>query len=64
MTEIDMLSPAQRFALKAGMEKATIYRSKTLESVEFNIDEYKHLLENEDDKKNAIVDENDTDNVA
>lgn len=62
-----MLSPAQQFAIAAGIEKAKIIRSKNFETVDFNLDEFKHIKEQQEIDKNATNandDDDDEDNVA
>lgn len=61
-SEIDDLSPAQQFALAAGIEKAKIIRSSNFETVEFRLEDFKHLKE--DPNKNKTQDDDDEDNVA
>lgn len=63
-----MLSPAQQFAIGAGIEKAKIIRSGNMETVDFNLEEFKHLVKkpaepvpNKDDDDD---DDDDEDNVA
>lgn len=65
-TEYDMLSPAQQFAIGAGIEKAKIIRSSNMETVEFNLDEYKHLTKPKEPVKSSDDDDDDDDedNVA
>lgn len=65
-TEYDMLSPAQRFALAAGIEKAKIIRSSNLgETIEFNLEDFKHLRGDEKDRTKVVDDyDEDEDNVA
>lgn len=59
--ELDMLSPAQQFAIKSGVQKAKIIRSSNMETIDFNIEDYQKFLpkkvEDEDDG-------DDEDNVA
>lgn len=63
-----MLSPAQQFALGAGIEKAKIIRSSNMETIDFSIDDYKHLIKKSSDPKNSNNinddDDDDEDNVA
>lgn len=62
-TEYDNLSPAQQFAVAAGIEKAKIVRSKkNFEVEDFNLEDFKHLREIE--KQEPEDDANDPDNVA
>lgn len=58
-----MLSPAQRFALSSGIEKAKIIRSNNFDAIDFDLEKYQHFIKKpiEDD---ANVDINDKDNVA
>lgn len=62
-TEMDMLSPAQQFALKSGIEKAKIIRSSNLsETLEFKLEDFQHLTKKPDEEEKN--DEDDEDNVA
>lgn len=63
-TELDMLSPAQQFAIGAGIEKAKIIRSSNMETVEFNLDEFKHLVKPNKPEKDVDDNDDDEDNVA
>lgn len=58
-----MLSPAQQFAIAAGIEKAKIIRSTNFETTEFHLEDFKHIKEKEEMAKKAAED-NDEDNVA
>lgn len=60
-SEFDKLSPAQQYAIRAGVEKAKIIRSSNMsETVEFNLEDYKkYLPENQ-----PVVEDDDEDNVA
>lgn len=61
-TEMDMLSPAQQFALKSGIEKAKIIRSSNIsETLEFKLEDFEHLTKKPVEVK---TDEDDEDNVA
>lgn len=62
--EYDMLSPAQRFALTSGIEKAKIIRSNKLESVDFRLEDFQHMVETTNKENADEVDKHDTDNVA
>lgn len=60
-----MLSPAQQFALAAGIQKAKIIRSSNFETVEFKLEDYEHLKKTEKDNGTEVGDdEDDEDNVA
>lgn len=60
-----MLSPAQQFAIGAGIEKAKIIRSGNMETVDFNLDEFKHLTKPTEPAKSSVDDDDDDeDNVA
>lgn len=61
-----MLSPAQQFAVRAGIEKAKIVRSNNFETVEFNLDDFKYLKRDPESlkEKKPKDDEDDEDNVA
>lgn len=61
--EIDLLSPAQRFALKSNIRNAKIINSTDFKLQDFNLDDYKHLQVDETKEKQKI-DELDEDNVA
>lgn len=63
-TEFDMLSPAQQFAIGAGIEKAKIIRSSNMETVDFNLEEFKHLAKSKEEPKSHDDDDDDEDNVA
>ncbi|XP_055322564.1 uncharacterized protein LOC129578283 [Sitodiplosis mosellana] len=57
-SEIDMLTPAQQFALASGVQKAKIIRSSNItETVDFKLEDFEHL-------KKKPVDPLDEDNVA
>lgn len=62
-TEYDMLSPAQQFAIGAGIEKAKIVRSGNMETVDFNLEEFKHLAKKPEEPAKDD-DDDDEDNVA
>lgn len=58
---MDMLSPAQQFALASGIEKAKIIRSSNItETLEFKLEDFEHLKK----KQEVKSDEDDEDNVA
>lgn len=59
-----MLTPAQQFAVRAGIEKAKIIRSRDFETVDFKLEDFEHLRPKV--KKSNITDddEDDEDNVA
>lgn len=59
-----MLSPAQRFAIGAGIQKAKIIRSSNMETIDFNLDEYKHLIKKPKPPEKKPDDDDDEDNVA
>lgn len=59
-----MLSPAQQFAIGAGIQKAKIIRSSNMETVDFDLDEFKHLTAPKEPLKNTADDDDDEDNVA
>lgn len=61
--ELDMLTPAQRFALKSNIQNAKIMNSTDFKVRDFNLEDYKHL-QNEDIKEMRKIDEHDEDNVA
>lgn len=64
-TDYDMLSPAQQFAIGAGIEKAKIIRSSNMETIDFNLEDYKHLAKNANEQEvNSNDDDDDDDNVA
>lgn len=62
----DALSPSQRFALAAGIEKAKIFRGTEFVAEEFNLENFQHLKEHENTTNVAVNDddEDDEDNVA
>lgn len=61
--EIDMLTPAQRFALQSNMQNVKIISSSDFKVQDFNLEDYKHLQPKQTDGKQKI-DEHDEDNVA
>lgn len=61
-TEYDMLSPAQQFAIGAGIQKAKIIRSTNMETIDFNLEDFKHITNKPEPQKND--DDDDEDNVA
>lgn len=68
-SELDMLSPAQQFALASGIEKAKIIRSSNpTETLEFKLEDYAHLIkkpgDNTTNTTTADDDDDDEDNVA
>lgn len=59
-----MLTPAQQFAVKAGIEKAKILRSGNMNRVEeFRLEDFAHIVE-EQNAKPVENDVEDEDNVA
>lgn len=58
-----MLTPAQRFALKANIQNAKIVSSADFKVQDFNLEDYKHLQVDQT-KERQKIDEHDEDNVA
>lgn len=59
---MDMLSPAQQFALASGIERAKIIRSSNItETVDFKLEDFEHLKKPPQD---PLADDDDEDNVA
>lgn len=62
--ELDALTPAQRFAVRANIQNAKIISSTDFKVQEFNLDDYKHLQVKATTKEREKIDEHDEDNVA